>query len=143
MADAALIADYNLALAKESENLTLEPSVVRQGVEAVLRDPAKGIYFAACEGAQLIGQLLVTYEWSDWRNGNFWWLQSVYVRPEFRARGVFKSLFAHLLAQAQSTPRTCGFRLYVDAHNSRARAVYHQLEFKTTEYQMLERLFVC
>src|SRR5580658_1321278 len=101
MADAAVIAEYNLALAKESEGLTLDPAVVRPGVEAVLRDSTKGIYFAACEDGRLVGQLMVTYEWSDWRNGNFWWLQSVYVHPEFRSRGVFKSLFAHALEQAQ------------------------------------------
>ena len=93
--------------------------------------------------AELVGQLLVTYEWSDWRNGNFWWLQSVYVHPEFRSRGVFKSLFAHALEQAQKTTQVCGFRLYVDDHNSKAQDVYHRLGLKKTDYQILERLFVC
>jgi len=143
MADAALIAQYNVALAKESENLTLEPAVVRKGVLAVLSDPAKGIYFVVDDGPQMVGQLLVTYEWSDWRNGNFWWLQSVYVHPEFRSRGVFQSLFDHVLEQAKNAPQTCGFRLYVEAHNNRAKAVYDRLSFKDTEYQLLERLFVC
>jgi len=142
MADAAVIAAYNVALAKESEDLTLDPAVVRQGVEAVLRDAAKGVYFAACEGGKLVGQIMVTYEWSDWRNGNFWWLQSVYVHPENRARGVFKSLFAHALAQAHKTPDVCGFRLYVEEHNSKAQAAYHRLNFERTNYQVLERLLV-
>jgi len=143
MTDAALIAQYNVALAKESENLTLDPAIVLQGVGAVLRDPAKGVYFGAYEDSQLVGQLLVTYEWSDWRNGNFWWLQSVYVHPEYRSHGVFKSLFVHVLEQARNTPRTCGFRLYVEAHNNKAKAVYDRLGLKNTEYQVLERLFVC
>jgi len=143
MADAAVIAEYNVALAKESEGLILDPSVVRQGVEAALRDAAKGVYFAAYQGGMLVGQLMVTYEWSDWRNGNFWWLQSVYVHPDFRSRGVFKSLFAHALEQAQTAAQVCGFRLYVEAHNSRAQDVYHRLGFKNTDYQMLERLIVC
>jgi ribosomal protein S18 acetylase RimI-like enzyme len=142
MADAAAIAAYNVALAKESEDLTLDPAVVRQGVEAALCDTAKGVYFAACEDGKLVGQIMVTYEWSDWRNGNFWWLQSVYVHPEFRARGVFKSLFAHALEQAQKDPQVCGFRLYVEDHNNRAQAAYHRLNFKRTNYQMLERLLV-
>jgi ribosomal protein S18 acetylase RimI-like enzyme len=142
IADAAAIAEYNVALAKESEDLTLEPAVVRQGVEAALRDAAKGVYFGAYEGGKLVGQIMVTYEWSDWRNGNFWWLQSVYVHPEFRSRSVFKSLFAHALEQAQKTPGICGFRLYVEEHNSRAQAAYHRFSFERTNYQVLERLLV-
>ena len=141
MADAAVLAEYNVALAKESENLSLDPQIVRQGVEAALGDAAKGSYFAAEEGGKVVGQLLVTYEWSDWRNGNFWWLQSVYVHPDFRSRGAFKLLFSHALEQAKKTALVCGFRLYVDAHNHKARDVYHRLGLKTTEYQVLERVF--
>ena len=142
MADAAVIAQYNVALAKESENLTLDPAIVRKGVEAALRDTSKGVYFAAYEGGMLVGQIMVTYEWSDWRNGNFWWLQSVYVHAEYRSRGVFKALFAHALEQSQTDPQVCGFRLYVEAHNNHAQDVYHRLGLKTTEYQVMERLFV-
>lgn len=141
MADAALIAEYNVALAQESENLTLDPATVRKGVEAALRDPAKGIYMAAYDGSRLVGQIMLTYEWSDWRNGNFWWLQSVYVHPDYRSRGVFKALFAHALEEAQRNPEVCGFRLYVDDHNSHAQEVYHRLGLKRTEYQVMERLF--
>jgi len=140
LADSATIADFNTALAKESENLTLDPKVVRPGVEAVLRDPSRGIYFAACEGTQLIGVLMITYEWSDWRNGNFWWLQSVYIHPAFRSKGVFKSLFAYVSDQAQKNPEVCGIRLYVENHNNSAQEVYHRLGLKRTEYQVLERL---
>ncbi len=140
MNDAAIFAEYNVALARESEGLTLDPAVVRRGVEAVLRDSSKGIYFAACENDTPVGLLLVTYEWSDWRDGNFWWLQSVYVHPDYRSRGVFKTLLAHVLEQAQKDPAVCGFRLYVDARNQRAQEVYHRLDFERTNYQVLERL---
>jgi GNAT superfamily N-acetyltransferase len=141
VADAAVIANYNIALARESENLVLDASTVRRGVEAALRDPAKGIYFAAYEEGKMVGQIMVTYEWSDWRNGNWWWLQSVYVHPEHRSAGVFKSLLNYAREQAQKTPGTCGFRLYVDAENKRAQEVYHRLAFERTNYQVLERLF--
>jgi GNAT superfamily N-acetyltransferase len=139
--DAAVIAEFNVALAKETENLALDPGVVRRGVEAVLRDGSKGVYFAAYDGEMVVGQLMVTHEWSDWRNGNFWWLQSVYVHPDHRSRGVFKSLFAHALEQARKNREVCGFRLYVDARNSKAQEVYHRLGLKKTEYEVMERIF--
>jgi ribosomal protein S18 acetylase RimI-like enzyme len=139
--DASVITKFNIALALESENMTLDAAVVRPGVEAVLRDTAKGIYFAAYEGGKPLGVLMVTYEWSDWRNGNFWWLQSVYVHPAHRSKGVFKSLFAHVAGAAQKTPGVCGFRLYVEEHNVQAQQVYQRLNFRRTDYQVLERLF--
>lgn len=141
MSDAPTVAGFNVALAKESENLDLQMGVVRPGVEAVLGDPAKGVYFVAEEGGQVIGQLLVTYEWSDWRNGNFWWLQSVYVHPKFRSRGVFKSLFDYSVTQAKKAGNVCGFRLYVETHNQRAQDVYYRLGLKKTDYHMLESVF--
>lgn len=140
-ADEAVIAEFNVSLAKESENLVLDPAVARRGVESALRDSAKGIYFVAEEKGKVVGQLLVTYEWSDWRDGNFWWLQSVYVHPDFRGRGVFKSLFAHAFEEAKKMPDTCGFRLYVESHNHRAQEVYRRLGLKATEYQVMEQVF--
>lgn len=140
LADAAVIAEFNVALAKESENLALDLAVVRPGVEAVLRDASKGIYHVADENGQVIGQLLVTYEWSDWRNGNFWWLQSVYVHPDFRSRGIFKSLFTHVIDLARGTPEVCGVRLYVEEHNGRAQGVYQRLGLERTAYEVMERL---
>jgi GNAT superfamily N-acetyltransferase len=142
MSDAAVITEFNVVLALESEGMTLDPAVVRPGVEAVLRDPSRGTYFAACEDGRLIGLLLVTYEWSDWRNGNFWWLQSVYVHKDFRSKGVFKSLLAHIDEQARKSPDVCGFRLYVDNHNTHAQEVYRRLGLARTNYQILERLLV-
>jgi GNAT superfamily N-acetyltransferase len=137
--DVAAITAYNVALAEESEHLTLEPEVVRRGVEAVFQDASRGVYFGAYEANQIIGVLLVTYEWSDWRNGNFWWLQSVYVHPQHRARGVFKTLLTHVVNEAEKDPTVCGFRLYVDADNQRARDVYAKMRFERTNYQVLVR----
>ncbi|HUD47938.1 MAG TPA: GNAT family N-acetyltransferase [Candidatus Baltobacteraceae bacterium] len=141
MDDLAVMAQFNIALASESESLELEPARVRAGVEALLRDPAKGTYFVAASGAEVVGQLLITHEWSDWRNGDFWWLQSVYVRPDFRRRGVFKALFDFVQAKASGAPDVCGLRLYMEENNSRAREAYGSLGMSETHYRVFERLF--
>jgi GNAT superfamily N-acetyltransferase len=136
------ITDCNLRLADETERLRLDPARVTAGVTALLKDPAKGIYFIAeCAGAPA-GQLLVTYEWSDWRNGNFWWIQSVYVAEAFRGRGIFRALFDHVQAQARSTHDVCGLRLYVETNNSRAQKVYGRLGMKKTDYEMFQTDFI-
>jgi GNAT superfamily N-acetyltransferase len=115
---------------------------VLAGVTALLKDPAKGIYFIAeCAGAPA-GQLLVTYEWSDWRNGNFWWIQSVYVAEAFRGRGIFRALFDHVQAQARSSNDVCGLRLYVETNNSRAQKIYGRLGMKKTDYEMFQTDFI-
>src|ERR1700740_2002554 len=102
--DAALITDFNIRLAWESEELKRDPETVRRGVEAVLKDTSKGIYFVAeLPEAGVVGQLMITYEWSDWRNGNIWWIQSVYVSEPFRGRGVFQGLFNHLELMARES----------------------------------------
>jgi GNAT superfamily N-acetyltransferase len=139
--DLEVVAQFNVALAGESEQLELEPARVRAGVEALLRDPAKGTYFVAVSGGKVIGQLMITREWSDWRNGDYWWLQSVYVRPEFRRRGVFKALFDFIHAEAARTPGVCGLRLYMADGNNRARAAYCRLGMTETHYHVFERLF--
>ena len=119
---------------------------MQQGVVALLSQPARGTYFVAetGEGAsrKVVGQLLITYEWSDWRNGNFWWIQSVYVAKPFRGRGVFRALFEHVHALAAARKDVCGLRLYMDAHNARARHAYRQLGLKRTNYEMFEIDFV-
>ena len=130
-----------LALADETENLKLDPARVTQGVRAVLADAGKGIYFIAEAEGRAAGQLLITYEWSDWRNGNFWWLQSVYVEKEFRSRGVFKKLFAHVAELARREKDVCGIRLYMDAHNENARQAYERLGMKQTNYELFEQVF--
>ena len=130
-------------MALETENRLLDHDRVTRGVSALLADPAKGIYYLALAGDEIVGQLLITFEWSDWRNGNFWWIQSVYVKPELRSRGIFKALHGHVLKLAQSRPgEVCGLRLYMDQDNSAARAVYQRLGLQPTRYQVFERDFV-
>ncbi len=130
-----------MLLALETEALRLEQSCVEAGVSALLADPSKGIYYVAEVDGQIAGQLMITYEWSDWRNGNIWWLQSVYVKPEFRRRGIFRKLFAHLHTLARNTPEVCSLRLYMHADNSTARRSYEQLGMKPTKYEVFEMEF--
>ncbi len=137
-ADVTVIADFNARLAWETERLTLDAKTVRAGVRAVLKDPTKGTYFVAEHQDAVIGQLLITYEWSDWRNGNFWWIQSVYVAAEQRQSGVFRTLFAHVQALAQSSDDVCGLRLYVEKHNHRAQRAYAKLSMTKTPYEVFE-----
>jgi len=136
--DLETIVRFNVGIAWETEGVRLEMERLRKGVEAVLADPLKGHYLVAvCEGV-VVGQLLITFEWSDWRNGCFWWLQSVYVDEAFRRRGVFRSLFQHVLAQARADPKVCGVRLYMDRHNVRARRTYRALGMDESSYDVFE-----
>lgn len=140
--DAAIIARFNRAMALETESRKLSPTRVLRGVKALLADSAKGTYYVATANGDVIGQLLITYEWSDWRNGNFWWIQSVYVTPPGRGRGVFKALHAHIERLARQRKDVCGVRLYVDAHNTRAKEVYSRLGLKATHYELWEMDYV-
>ena len=140
--DTETIVEFNAQLAKETENRVLERSLLRRGVRALLADPTKGTYYMAVDGATAVGQLMITHEWSDWRNGMFWWIQSVYVRPEDRGKGVFTLLYAHILAEAKRQGGIAGLRLYVDHNNTRAQNTYTKLGMKKSEYEMFERDFV-
>src|SRR5688572_31095149 len=135
LADAPVIADFNIRLAAESEHLRLDQACVAAGVAAVLGDAAKGIYFVAEIDGSVVGQLMITYEWSDWRNGNLWWIQSVYVKEGFRTRGVFRSLFRHLENLARTRDDVAGLRLYMHADNERARKTYERLGMKNSDYE--------
>ncbi len=137
-ADAPVITDFNLRLAQETEDLALEEPRVRKGVAAILQDPAKGLYFVAEIDGTVAGQVMITYEWSDWRNGNLWWLQSVYVKDEFRGRGVFRALFTYLRDLAQKEAGVAGIRLYMHAANDRARRSYEALGMSQTNYVVFE-----
>ncbi|MGD0260034.1 MAG: GNAT family N-acetyltransferase [Verrucomicrobiota bacterium] len=138
LSDARLIAAFNLQLAEESEGLRLEAATVQAGVAALLKDPAKGIYYVAEAEGAVVGQLMITYEWSDWRNANIWWIQSVYVKPEFRRAGVFRALFNHLRSLAQARKDVCSLRLYVHAENTRAHESYQRLGMTRTPYEVFE-----
>ncbi len=140
--DAAVIAEFNTLIAKETEGKSLPAERITKGVEAILDDPSKGVYFVAEEDAQVVGQLMITYEWSDWRNGNFWWIQSVYVMEEYRGKGVFKSLYNHVMKLAKGRKDVCGIRLYMEKHNERARKTYEKMGMKKTDYELYEIDFV-
>ncbi len=137
--DLEIIVEFNRLLAWESENLNLDPDVLIEGVRACLMDSKKGFYSLAERRGQIVGQTLITFEWSDWRNGWFWWIQSVFVHPDARRLGVFRSLFQHVQSQAASDPTVIGIRLYMDHHNERARMTYQNMGLCETEYRLLEQ----
>jgi GNAT superfamily N-acetyltransferase len=136
--DQAVITQFNLDLAMQTESLALDKDVVQKGVAAILGDQSKGFYTVAESAEEIVGQVMVTYEWSDWRNGNIWWLQSVYVQPRWRGKGVFSALLQHLREAAETRPDVCGIRLYMHETNSQANKVYNQLGFSHTGYQVFE-----
>ena len=137
--DADALVDFNQAMAMETEGKALERETLTKGVNAVFRDPARGFYVVAEQDGQIAGGLMVTYEWSDWRNGWFWWIQSVYVRPEARGTGVYSRLYAFVQEKAENDPEgVCGFRLYVEKENERAMKVYEKLGMSECDYKMYE-----
>lgn len=139
-ADADAIVEFNRAMALETEGKELLPEVIGAGVRALLRKPGSGFYVVAEARPEVVGALMVTKEWSDWRNGEFWWIQSVYVRPQFRRRGVYRTLYRWLQGMARKKKASCGFRLYVERENRRAQATYKALGMKKTRYRVFEAL---
>lgn len=137
-ADAEFLVRGNAAMALETEHLSLDLDRLRDGVHAVFEDPARGVYYIAELEGRRVGQIMITYEWSDWRNGLFWWIQSVWVEPPFRGRGVFTALYAHVHRLARSTPGICGLRLYVEQDNERAQRTYQRVGMRRTSYRMFE-----
>ncbi|HWP82484.1 MAG TPA: GNAT family N-acetyltransferase [Bacteroidota bacterium] len=136
--DTGVIARFNALMAEETEQRSLNQETLRKGVEGVLRDSSKGTYYVADIDGRIVGQLMITYEWSDWRNANFWWIQSVYVEKEYRGKRVFTSLFQHILELAKNRMDVCGIRLYVENTNTRAQKVYEQLGMHRSHYEMFE-----
>lgn len=136
--DLNTIVSFNLALAQESEGLTLNSRLVQRGVEAVFADPTKGFYLLATENEEIVGQLLITKEWSDWRNGYFWWIQSVYVKPEYRQRGVYRFLHQYVRRLAKEEGNVCGIRLYVEQENQAAQNVYKKVGMEPSRYRIFE-----
>ena len=138
--DAAVLAEFNAAMALETEGKELLPDVIGAGVRSLLATPPSGFYLLAETEGQVVGSLLVTKEWSDWRNGDFWWIQSVYVRPAWRRQGVYKRLYRHVQKLAAKDPAVCGFRLYVERENKQAQSTYRTLGMKETRYLVFEEL---
>jgi GNAT superfamily N-acetyltransferase len=139
--DANTLVEFNARMALETEELELDPALLSPGVRGGLADPSKALYYVAEAGGRVIGQLMITKEWSDWRNGEIWWVQSVYVHPDHRRRGVFRALYAHARDQA-SRAGAVGVRLYVDDHNAAAQQVYERLGMRMSNYRVMEEMFV-
>ena len=145
--DAALLARWASAMALETEHKRLDPATVLAGVAVGIADPGRARYFVAMDEALAagretlalpVGTLMLTHEWSDWRNGDWWWIQSVYVEPAHRRRGVFAALYRHVAAQAQATDGVVGLRLYVERDNAAAQATYRTLGMVDAGYRILE-----
>jgi len=138
-ADAAVVAEFNRLLALESEGKTLDPALLQPGVAAALSDPHKALYFVAEDAGRVVGQMMITYEWSDWRNGWIWWIQSVYVWADSRRRGVFRSLFNHAEEAARQDGQVVALRLYVEKDNHAAQKTYDRLGMKPAGYFVHEK----
>lgn len=138
-ADAMTLVEFNQNLAEESEGKRLDPGLLAAGVARGLADEAKALYFVAESDGQIVGQLMLTREWSDWRDGWIWWIQSVYVRQTARRRGVFRALFDHVKNLARQDPDVIGLRLYVERENDQARQTYENLGMTPTAYLVYER----
>jgi GNAT superfamily N-acetyltransferase len=136
--DVETIVEFNQRLAHETEGKTLDRAVLTRGVRAVLADPHRGRYFVAEHEGRVVGQLMLTLEWSDWRDGWMWWIQSVYVRADARQQGVFRALYAHVLAEALRQGDVAGLRLYVEDHNTAAQRTYLKLGMTDAGYRVLE-----
>jgi GNAT superfamily N-acetyltransferase len=137
LADVDVICEFNRLMAQETEGKTLDPATLQPGVAAIFGDSQKGCYFVAEIEGQLVGQVAITLEWSDWRNGWFWWLQSVYVVPSARRQGIYRKLYDHVVQQAR-TGGVIGIKLYVDRDNSAAEAVYQKLGMMMSRYRLME-----
>lgn len=144
--DAQALVEFNRAMARETEAKDLALDVLTAGVENLLRSPQHGFYVVAeyCAApenqGEVVASLLVTYEWSDWRNGLFWWIQSVYVKPPFRRRGVYRRLYEFVKSRASNERDVRGFRLYVEKENRIAQQTYERLGITETHYKMFEEL---
>ena len=137
--DAEFIIAFNQKMALETENRQLPDDVIGPGVHAMLDDPQKGLYLLAKnENGEILGQLMVTFEWSDWRNATFWWIQSVYVAPEARRQGVYRLLHERVRTMAQESQKACGIRLYVEKENRGAQKTYEDLGMHHSHYFMYE-----
>jgi len=136
--DLSILVDFGAALALETEDLDLDRTTLRAGVQSVLDDLDRGTYYVAEREGTVVGSLLLTREWSDWRNGVFWWIQSAYVPPAERGGGVFRSLYEHVLEKAKVTPGVAGLRLYVVKGNEGARQTYRAVGMAETDYRLFE-----
>lgn len=136
--DAGAIINFQIAMARETEELELDRDVLTRGVEGVFADPSRGRYFVAESDGRVVGSLLITYEWSDWRNGTVWWIQSVFVIPEMRGQGIYAGLYEYVQSMVNADPSIRGIRLYVDRRNVGAQKVYTRLGMNGEHYSVFE-----
>lgn len=135
--DSDVIIDFQQKMAWETEQMTLAPDIINKGVKAVFENPSRGQYWVAEDNGKIIASLLITYEWSDWRNRNVWWFQSVYVLPENRRKGIFRSMFQQIKNEGEREG-IAGLRLYVETNNSPAQNTYESLGMQSLHYKMYE-----
>ncbi|WP_019529363.1 GNAT family N-acetyltransferase [Dasania marina] len=138
--DAQALADFNSAMAMETEHMTLAPEVILAGVRNLITNPHRGFYLVAEVEDKVVASLMVTTEWSDWRNGEFWWVQSVYVQAAWRRQGLYTRLYNKVKQLAQQQGDVCGFRLYVEQDNHIAQQTYKQVGMAETHYKLFEEI---
>lgn len=138
--ESEIIADFQILMAKETEDLNLKKETIIAGIEAVFEDPGKGSYYVATNDDTVVGCLLITPEWSEWRNGTVCWIQSVYVIEKYRGQGVFKSMYNYIQKMVNEDPELVGIRLYVEKKNTKAQKVYHKLGMNNDHYELFEWL---
>ena len=136
--DIDALVEFNQAMALETEGKQLDSETLRRGVEAVFEDDKKGFYVVIEDAGQIVGGLMVTFEWSDWRNAWFWWIQSVYIRPEARGQRIYSRMYEFVKRLAAETDNVCGFRLYVETENAHAQRVYESVGMHASHYLMYE-----
>ncbi len=137
--DIERIAEFQQAMALETEGRALDPSVSTQGIVAIFDDPVKGFYIVAVsDTGEVVGSLLITYEWSDWSNANHWWIQSVYVDATWRRKGVYRTMYEHILTMTEGRSDICSIRLYVERTNTTAQQTYKNLGMSHSHYDMYE-----
>ena len=138
--DATALSEFNQKMAYETEGIELIPEVITAGVKAMISNPLMGFYLVAEAEGDIQASLMVTTEWSDWRNGLFWWIQSVYVKPDYRRQGLYRKLYERVKTLAEEEPNVCGFRLYVEHDNTNAQKTYQSLGMEETGYKLYEEL---
>ena len=140
LSDSKALAEFNANMARETEEIELIPSVIGAGVETMIKNPQMGFYLVVEDVGQIQASLMITTEWSDWRNGLFWWIQSVYVNEQYRRQGLYRQLYEHVKSLADAESDVCGFRLYVENDNDIAQETYRSLGMEETAYKLYEEL---
>lgn len=138
--DVQSLVEFNQAMALETEGKRLDATTLQSGVESVFKDENKGFYVVAESEGKIIGGLMVTFEWSDWRNSWFWWIQSVYILPDFRGKKIYRQLYEFVKHKAEERDNVCGFRLYVEKENTNAQGVYEKCGMSVSHYLMYEEM---